>query len=85
MIASKLQGMLYRTSWNKMTTKKKHFTLCESSGEVFYEVPIMAWLMLKKCNPDTKVGVQVLRKKIQSAKSHAFQHSMPMILEHTKT
>ena len=85
MIASKLQGMLYRTSWNKMTTKKKNFTWHESSGEAFYEVPIMAWLMLKKCNPDTKVGVQVLRNKIQSAKSCEFQLSMPMILEHTKT
>ena len=67
-------------------TKKSDFTLYDSStGEIFFNGLMIDCIIMIICNPDTKVGAQVLCHKIISTKSTTFKHNIPNMLSHIKS
>ena len=85
MISQTLEGHYDQASWNKIMNKKKYFTWCETSGEIFYDGAMICKIVMDLCNPETKVGAQSLRDKITEAKSATFKHKIPDMLEHIKS
>ena len=85
MISQALEGHCNQVSWNKIMNKKKYFTWYETSGEIFYDGLMICKIVMDICNPETKVGVQVLRNKIAETKSATFKHKIPDMLEHIKS
>ena len=82
MIAQAIQGRLDQASLNKLMTVKKFFAWHDSNGDMFFDGVMMLCLVMVECNPETKVGVQVLRDKISNTKSAMFDHDISRMMEH---
>ena len=83
-IALHIEGFLTKDAWSDILTDKDKFAWCDSNGDVFYDGPMIIKVMRDACNPDTKVGVQVLRNKITNANSAGYAHDIPKMLKDIK-
>ena len=63
-------------------TQKDTFTWFDSNGDNVHGGVMMSFLLILECNPETKVGVQVLRNLITNAKSSAFDNNISNMLDH---
>ena len=43
---------------------------------MLFDEAMMMWLVMVECDPETKVGVQVLREKISNTKSAMFDNDV---------
>ena len=78
--------ILTQALWKQIMTKKSDFTWYDpNTGEIFFDGLMIVYIIMTTCNPDTKVGVQVLRDKIISTKSATFKHNIPNMLSHIKS
>ena len=82
MIAQAIQGRLDQASLNKLMIVENFFAWHDSNGDMFFDGVMMLYLVMVECNPETKVGVQVLRDKISNTKSAMFDHDAPRMMEH---
>ena len=62
-------------------THKDAFTWFNINGESVHDGAIMVYLFVVECNPETKVGMWVLRKSISSTKSLLHENNISEILE----
>ena len=81
MIAQVTQVQLDQVSLRKLMTSKKIFTWNYSNGDSFFNIIMMLCLEIVKCDPETKVGVQVLRGKTTNAKGVIFKNYISKLLE----
>ena len=63
-------------------TMKKQYTWLDSNSDSFHDGVMIACIVVLECNPETKVGVQILRSQITGAKSSMFSNNVPDMLEH---
>ena len=81
-ICHRLLGVFDQASINRLMTQKAAFTWFDSNGDTMHDGVMMAYLIVVECNPETKVGVQILRDSISNAKSSLFAHDVSDMLEH---
>ena len=80
MISQRVFGRLDQASINKLMTMKKIFTWKDGNGDHVYDGVAMEFLIKIECNPETKVGVKILRDQISSTKSSAFNNNIADVL-----
>ena len=63
-------------------TVKKIFDWHDSNGNALFDGIMTLCLAMVECDPETKVGTQVLRDKISNSKSDVLDNDVSKIIEH---
>ncbi len=68
-VATSIKNCLSVTGWDDLMQRKDSFSFLDSStGELHYDGPVMLKIILEKIDPDTLVGMETLRTKLETAK-----------------
>lgn len=84
MIFSVLRGHPTQELHNYLLVNCQKSTWCDSFGNEYLDVVMILKLTMDKCKPDSKIGVESLRRKIQNTTSAQCSHEMPKILSSIK-
>ncbi len=85
-VSTLVQNMMTTTAWDELTLHKERFSFKDlTTGEWSIDGPCLVKTMLMKIDPDTMVGLESLRKKLETARLHQFKNNIPDMLNFMET
>ena len=81
MIAKRIIAYL-KTSDFEVLKNKAHQITWSGNGEEEIDGPTILWILLKICNPSTRVGVAELKEDLRKTTSAKFQHNVKLMTDH---
>ena len=85
-VSALVQNMMTTTAWDELTLHKEKFSFKDlATGEWSIDGPCLVKTLLMKIDPDTMVGLESLRKKLETARLHHFKNNVPEMLNFMET
>ena len=81
MIAKGIQAHISKASFQDFLLEKKCFEWAGANGDQKWDGLVMLWLILKKINPTTQVGISNLKDTIEQATLHKSSNNVVVMLD----
>ena len=81
MIEKVIQAHISKASFQYLLLEKKHFEWVGANGYQKWDGLVMLWLILKKINPTTQVGISNLKDTIEQATVQKSSNNVVVMLD----
>ena len=85
MIWKRVVGSISQASKNALMAKKDYFRWQTTTGSFEYDGPTALFLLLEAVNPNTRVGVATLKKKLRDMRLGGYNHNVRELLTAIQT
>ncbi len=80
-VATSIKNCLTVAGWDDLMQRKEEFSFLDSNtGELHCDGPVMLKIILEKIDPDTLVGMETLRIKLEMSKLSDFENDVDKLL-----